>query len=274
MDAIKILIVDDIQANLISLEFLLQEYFDEIKIIKANNGEEALKLSMQERMDLIILDIQMPGMDGFEVATLLKANRRTKDAPIIFLTAAFKDEEFQKRGFDVGAVDYLTKPIEKNKLLNKLKLYIEIFKKNKELRELLEENKKQKEILQSILDAEHNLTLVTDFKGLFIVNQAFLDFFGANDAQEIKQTQSSTMDLIIEKNEVFAKRISKELSEREKFHKALEITQSLREEERVIALEDKDGDTHCTPVWMSLMRFTKLTISTCMQVLPPGQNNL
>ena len=135
MDNLNILIVDDTQANLISLEYLLNDYFDNINIIKASNGEEALKSAFSLSIDLIILDIQMPVMDGFETAKFLKKNKKTKDIPIIFLTAAFKEEEFTKKGFEVGAVDYLTKPINNNQLLNKLRLYIELFKKSKELLE-------------------------------------------------------------------------------------------------------------------------------------------
>jgi len=135
LDNLNILIVDDTQANLISLEYLLNDYFNNINIIKASNGEEALKSAFSTNIDLIILDIQMPVMDGFETATFLKKNKKTKDIPIIFLTAAFKEEEFTKKGFEVGAVDYLTKPINNNQLINKLRLYIELFKKNKELLE-------------------------------------------------------------------------------------------------------------------------------------------
>ena len=135
MNNLKILIVDDTPANLISLEYLLDEYFDNISIHKAVNGEEALKIAFTYKIDLIILDIQMPVMDGFETALFLKKNKKTKEVPIIFLTAAFKEEEFTKKGFEVGAVDYLTKPINNNQLINKLKLYIELFQKNIELLE-------------------------------------------------------------------------------------------------------------------------------------------
>ena len=135
MNNLNILIVDDTPANLVSLEYLLNEYFNNISIYKAINGEDALKTAFTTKIDLIILDIQMPVMDGFETALFLKKNKKTKEVPIIFLTAAFKEEEFTKKGFEVGAVDYLTKPINNNQLINKLKLYIELFKKNLELLE-------------------------------------------------------------------------------------------------------------------------------------------
>jgi len=135
LNNLKILIVDDIEANIISLEYLLNDYFEDINILKANNGEEALKIAFSSHVDLIILDIQMPVLDGFETASFLKKNKKTKEIPIIFLTAAFKEEEFAKKGFSVGAVDYLTKPINNHQLVNKLRLYIELFKKNNQLLE-------------------------------------------------------------------------------------------------------------------------------------------
>jgi len=137
----NILIVDDVQANLYSLESLLKEIdlndssdLDELTIFQAISGEDALKLAIQEEVDLIVLDIQMPMMDGFEVAKFLKMNPKTKEIPVIFLTAAFKSEEFIKQGFKVGAVDYFTKPIEKFSFLNRVNLYIKMFSDNKKLK--------------------------------------------------------------------------------------------------------------------------------------------
>jgi two-component system sensor histidine kinase/response regulator len=135
---INILIVDDIESNLYSLESLIKELkpnknIMNINILKSLSGEEALKISMSNQIDLILLDIQMPGMNGFEVAKFIKSNSKTKDIPIIFLTAAFKSEDFVKYGFEIGAIDYFTKPIEKYQFLNKLALYIDIFSKNKKI---------------------------------------------------------------------------------------------------------------------------------------------
>ena len=132
---ITILIVDDIEANLISLEALLKEYDDNFNIILAKSGEEALEFSLTKKIDLIILDIQMPGMDGFEVAKFLKSNNNTKDIPIIFLTAAFKSEEFVRKGFELGAVDYLTKPVDENQLINRVSLYSKLIKEIEKNRE-------------------------------------------------------------------------------------------------------------------------------------------
>ena len=133
MTTITILAVDDIEANRISLQYLINEYMNNVNLILADSGEEALKITYKKSIDIIILDIQMPGMDGFETAKYLKGNPKTQNIPIIFLTAAFKESEFQHKGFEIGAIDYLTKPIENHQFINKLTLYKEIIIKTKEL---------------------------------------------------------------------------------------------------------------------------------------------
>ncbi len=133
MKNIKVLVVDDIEANRVSLQYLIHEYLNEVDLLLASSGEEALKITYKDNIDIIILDIQMPGLDGFDTAKYLKSNPRTKQIPIIFLTAAFKEEEFKQKGFEIGAIDYLTKPIENLQFINKLKLYIEVIIKTKQL---------------------------------------------------------------------------------------------------------------------------------------------
>ncbi|QOY51378.1 hybrid sensor histidine kinase/response regulator [Candidatus Sulfurimonas baltica] len=145
---INILAVDDIEANLYSLESLLTEnklHTKKINVIKALSGEEALKIVLVQDIDLILLDIQMPGMNGFETAKFLKLNPKTKDIPIVFLTAAFKSDEFIKQGYEVGAIDYFTKPIEKYQFLNRINLYINLFEKTKNLEQAIESIKEETE---------------------------------------------------------------------------------------------------------------------------------
>lgn len=125
---INILVVDDKEENRYALKSLLEEYKDDIAVYLASDGEEALTMVLAESIDVIILDIQMPGMDGFEVAKFIKGSPKTKDIPIIFLTAAFKEDEFRTRGFEVGAVDYLTKPVEDYQLINKVNLYADLYR--------------------------------------------------------------------------------------------------------------------------------------------------
>ena len=127
-----ILAVDDKMQNLFTLKALLEDFKD-IEFLEATSGEDALTSVLNNDVNLILLDIQMPGMDGFEVAKFLKFKQSTKDIPIIFLTAVFKSDEFISHGYEVGAVDYLTKPIDDNLLINKIKLYRSLYEKNKEL---------------------------------------------------------------------------------------------------------------------------------------------
>ncbi|MGB5792722.1 sensor histidine kinase [Poseidonibacter sp.] len=133
MRNITVLAVDDVEANRVSLQYLIHEYLENIDLVLATSGEEALKITYTQEIDIIILDIQMPDMDGFEAAKYLKTNPKTKNIPIIFLTAAFKEEEFKQKGFEIGAIDYLTKPIENHQFINKLRLYVEIILKTKQL---------------------------------------------------------------------------------------------------------------------------------------------
>jgi PAS domain S-box-containing protein len=135
----KLLIVDDHAHNLFTLRALIEQHMD-VAILEATSGQQAIDLTLQQPdIDLIILDVQMPEMDGFQTASLLKLRKRTRDIPIIFLTAAFKSEEFQQRGYAVGAVDYLLKPIEDNLLINKISTYFRLIEKERALNRVLEQ---------------------------------------------------------------------------------------------------------------------------------------
>ncbi|MDX1345086.1 MAG: response regulator [Sedimenticolaceae bacterium] len=135
----KILIVDDNLDNLYTLRQLIEKHMD-ARVLEADSGKRAIEIALENPdIDLIVLDIQMPEMDGFETASLLKIRKKTQDIPIIFLTAAFKTEEFQQRGYDVGAADYLLKPIDDNQLINKLSTYFRLIEKERNLNQILEE---------------------------------------------------------------------------------------------------------------------------------------
>ncbi len=167
----NILCIDDNQSNLFSLTALL-EHVENLNIIEALGAKEGLDKLLQERVDLILLDVQMPEMDGFEVAKLIKNNKKTKEIPIIFLTAVFKSEEFIQEGYELGAVDYLTKPIDDNQLLNKISLYLKIFEQNHKLQQ---SEKKFVDIAQNIGDGIFTIDL--DYKTTF-VNDAALQMLG------------------------------------------------------------------------------------------------
>jgi len=134
----RILIVDDNQNNLYTLHALISKYMD-VEVLEANSGQAALDTALNDpRIDLIVLDIQMPEMDGFQTASMLKVRKKTRDIPIIFLTAAYKTDEFQKKGYEVGAADYLLKPIDDNQLINKISTYLRLIEKEREMNLQLE----------------------------------------------------------------------------------------------------------------------------------------
>ena len=134
----RILIVDDNQNNLFTLRALIEKHMD-VELLEADSGQSALDIALKNpRIDLIILDVQMPDMDGFQTATMLKVRRKTRDIPIIFLTAAYKTDEFQQKGYEVGAADYLLKPIDDNQLINKISTYLRLIEKERDMNRRLE----------------------------------------------------------------------------------------------------------------------------------------
>jgi PAS domain S-box-containing protein len=169
----KLLIVDDHEHNLFTLRSLIQRYMD-VEIIEATSGQQALDIAVKEAgIDLIILDVQMPEMDGFQTASMLKIRKKTQDIPIIFLTAAFKTEEFQQKGYEVGGVDYLLKPIDDNQLLNKISTYFRLIEKERELNKVLEQKVAERTIelaaakqhLENIITHMGEALLVLDPEG-------------------------------------------------------------------------------------------------------------
>ena len=135
----QLLIVDDNEHNLFALKTLIKNHMD-VAVLEATSGQSALDIAFnQPNIDLIILDVQMPEMDGFQTASMLKIRKKTRDIPVIFLTAAFKTREFQQKGYDVGAVDYLLKPIDDNQLINKISTYFRLIEKERQLNQVLEE---------------------------------------------------------------------------------------------------------------------------------------
>ena len=127
----KLLLVDDIPENLFALESILENEGREF--IKANSGEETLKLLLKHDIDLILLDVQMPGMDGFETAQLIRGTQRTRQIPIIFVTAISKEQKHIFKGYESGAVDYMFKPLEPTIVQSKVNIFLELAKQRRQL---------------------------------------------------------------------------------------------------------------------------------------------
>ncbi|MCV6638721.1 response regulator [Candidatus Albibeggiatoa sp. nov. NOAA] len=182
-----LLIVDDIPANLtVLLNFLTQEGF---KVLMAKNGESALKKVSLAKPELILLDVMMPGMSGFEVCEHLKQQEETKDIPVIFMTALAETVD-KVRGFELGASDYITKPFQQEEVLARIYAHLKLYRLKNELicknQQLVEHEKKlatqnaqlskQNQTLQTLADALQNAKQVAEdanqAKSQFIANMS------------------------------------------------------------------------------------------------------
>jgi CheY-like chemotaxis protein len=132
----RILLVDDRAENLIALEAILSS-LNQV-LIPVRSGEAALKALLTDEFAVILLDVVMPGMDGFETATHIKRRAKTRDVPIIFLTAASSEPDHAFRGYAAGAVDYIAKPFDPWVLRAKVSVFVELYAKNLQLREQAE----------------------------------------------------------------------------------------------------------------------------------------
>ena len=188
----KLLAVDDNEHNLFTLRSLIQQHMD-VEILEADSGQRALDIARANPdIDLIVLDVQMPEMDGFQTAQMLKIHKKTREIPIIFLTAAFKTEEFQQKGYDLGAADYLLKPIDDNQLLNKISTYFRLIEKERELNQVLERKVAERtaelfqanQHLENILASMGEALLVLSPEGIIKqVNPAACNMLGYESAE-------------------------------------------------------------------------------------------
>lgn len=130
----SILIVDDVSANLLAMEAVLVPLGQ--RIVRARSGQEALRALLDEEFAVILLDVTMPGMDGFETATLIRDRSKTRSVPIIFLTAVQGNEQFAMRAYERGAVDYLTKPFDPDILRAKVSVFVELYLMREQVKQL------------------------------------------------------------------------------------------------------------------------------------------
>jgi two-component system sensor histidine kinase/response regulator len=127
----KVLVVDDVEANLVALQALLGQL--DCEVVTAQSGNEALRLLLGSEFAVMLLDVQMPDMDGYEVAQFVRENPLTRDVPIVFVTAMHEAEEAAIRGYGAGAVDFLFKPINAKILRGKVSIFLELYQNRKSL---------------------------------------------------------------------------------------------------------------------------------------------
>jgi PAS domain S-box-containing protein len=182
----KILLVDDRAENLLALEAILEPL--EQELVRAESGEEALRRLLHDEYAAILLDVQMPRLDGFQTAELIKQRERTRHVPIIFLTAISKDAEHVFRGYEAGAVDYITKPFDPHVLRAKVAVFVELWRTTAELRrheELLRERevaaleRESEERYRQLADAVPELVWTTTAEGeTTFYNRRWYDYTG------------------------------------------------------------------------------------------------
>jgi len=217
-EKIKILLVDDRPENLLALENILED--PELDIIKATSGNEALGLMLEHEFALVLLDVQMPEMDGFETAELMRGNERSKQTPIIFVTAINFEQKYVFKGYESGAVDYLFKPIDLYILKSKVKVFIELYKQKKsleittnDLKKTVEELKKANQKIieqQKSLIEEEQLKVLLQMAGATAheLNQPLMSLLGYIDLMKIYKDNPEKLINYTEKIKESALKIS------------------------------------------------------------------
>lgn len=168
----KLLIVDDLPENLLALEALIKR--EDRAVFKALSADEALSLLLQHEFALAILDVQMPGMNGFELAELMRSTEKTKNIPIVFVSAAGRELNYAFKGYESGAVDFLHKPLDIHAVKSKVNVFVELYRHRKAMKqqvEALEQSRQEQEALLKQLQAtqnelEHAVRMRDDFMSI------------------------------------------------------------------------------------------------------------
>ncbi len=168
----KLLIVDDLPENLLALQALIASPGREVH--KALSADEALSLLLQHEFAMAILDVQMPGMNGFELAELMRSTEKTKNIPIVFVSAAGRELNYAFKGYESGAVDFLHKPLDMQAVKSKVSVFVDLYRQRKTLKEqldALERSRQEQEVLLKRLqvtqsELEHAVRMRDDFMSI------------------------------------------------------------------------------------------------------------
>lgn len=250
----KVLIVDDIYANRLSVKTILKTL--DVELIEADSGEGALRMALSNPdLALILLDVQMPELDGFEVARMLRDEDSTKHIPIVFLTAINNDDEHKLEGYKAGAIDYISKPVVPYILLAKTKLFVELWATRSELEKQLYHSKKVEEEMrfmathdaltglpnrsQLIEKLEAAITRIDRYG-----NQAALFFLDLDGFKQVNDTYGH------EAGDLVLKTVAQRLS---KLVRATDTAARFSGDEFVLLLTDLDDSSCCTPKSQSII---------------------
>ena len=168
----KLLIVDDLPENLLALEALIKR--EDRTVYKALSADEALSLLLQHEFAIAILDVQMPGMNGFELAELMRGTEKTKNIPIVFVSAAGREMNYAFKGYESGAVDFLHKPLDIHAVKSKVNVFVDLYRQSKAMKlqvQALEQSRREQETLLAQLqvtqgELEHAVRMRDDFMSI------------------------------------------------------------------------------------------------------------
>ncbi|MCF5674326.1 response regulator, partial [Pseudomonas syringae] len=168
----KLLIVDDLPENLLALDALIKR--EDRIVFKALSADEALSLLLQHEFALAILDVQMPGMNGFELAEMMRSTEKTKNIPIVFVSAAGRELNYAFKGYESGAVDFLHKPLDIHAVKSKVNVFVDLYRQRKAMKiqlEELERSRQEQELLLKRLQStqgelEHAVRMRDDFMSI------------------------------------------------------------------------------------------------------------
>lgn len=217
-EKLSILIVDDRPENLVALEAVLED--PHVDIIKATSGNAALGLLLEHNFALVLLDVQMPDMDGFETAQLMRSNKNAKHIPIIFVTAISKEDAHVFKGYDSGAVDYLFKPIDPVILRSKVDIFLELNRQKRQLEKTgqslkqtvseLERANRQMIQQQKAVIEEERLKILLQMAGATAheLNQPLMGLLGAIELMQLVRDDPQKVLAHVQKIETAGLRIS------------------------------------------------------------------
>ncbi|MGA7160152.1 MAG: hybrid sensor histidine kinase/response regulator [Bacteroidota bacterium] len=184
-----ILIVDDERSNVDALAVVLAH--ENYKVFRAATGEEGLAVLEREKIDLVLLDILMPGLDGFETLSRIRVHKKTKDLPVIFLTGFVRDPHSMERGFDLGVNEYLIKPIDTNELIVRVKSILRMTMAERKVKEL------QSDFFSMLVhDLRGPLTAVRAFTQLMMEEKNLTEQDRNEMLQTVEQASEQMLDLI------------------------------------------------------------------------------
>lgn len=204
MTPMKLLVVDDTKINQLMLEHLLTE--NGVEVVCVSSGREAIEVASQEDFALILLDVQMPVLDGYDTARELKLNPRSAQTPIIFITSIFKDDKYVQRGYEVGAADYIFRPVDSRVLRGKVSAFLELHRQKERLRREVERSRSAEEAMRRA-ETKYRAIFENAAEGIFLsslegtvleANDALARILGYSSSSEFVNVPGLVLELMKE----------------------------------------------------------------------------